>query len=61
MLVLILESNHVLNHLLLLLDLDSLILILVRLYLLLSLQILRLLNTRVVLKKAQHLVEIALL
>ena len=61
MLVLILESNHVLNHLLLLLDLDSLILILVRLYLLLSLQILRLLNTRVVLKKAQHLVEITLL
>ena len=61
MLVLILESNHVLNHLLLLLDLDSLILILVTLYLLLSLQILRLLNTRVVLKEAQHLVEIALL
>ena len=60
-LVLALEAQHVLNHLLLLLDLDALLLVCMRLNLLLSLQVLTLLHTRVVFQKSEHLVEIALL
>ena len=60
-LVLALEAEHVLDHFLLLLDLDPLLLVRMRLNLLLPFKILTLLHTGVVFQKSEHFVEISLL